>query len=50
MKTLRRVVGWWFDGWQKFVEASRGLSTGGMAGPNPWGDVPQRQNPQARDG
>jgi hypothetical protein len=50
MGKVKQVVSWWAQGWAKFVEASRGVSTGGMAGPNPWGDVSRQQNNQARHG
>ena len=50
MGKVKAVVTWWAQGWAKFVEASRGLTTGGMAGPNPWGDVPRQRSNQARHG
>jgi hypothetical protein len=50
MGKVKQVVTWWAQGWAKFVEASRGLTMGGMAGPNPWGDVPRQHTNQARHG
>jgi hypothetical protein len=50
MGKVKQVVHWWAKGWAMFVEASRGFSTGGLAGPNPWGDVPRRPTNQARHG
>ena len=35
MRTLRRVVGWWYEGWQQFTRAAGGRGEE-WVGPNPW--------------